>query len=215
MRVAAGLAVFLLLSASSAIAQTNPAWGGSTLLRPGAADTICTTTLLPDNGKNQKKGDVATVCTTSPLPACPIDMHVRHGVGGAMVAVDENGVKRQVIAPRLRLFLDDKRPGKSGQRIVSATVTVHGSSGKARILPLDSPSGGNRQLESSDVQRTVSVNLAQWGEPGVSGDFRVPGFTSTSRVDLLSLAYADGSTWNLSGPDACRVVPDPLMRIGN
>lgn len=151
------------------------------------------------------------------VPACPIDMHVRQGIGGGMIAVDENGMKRRVFAPRLRLFLNDLRPGKSDQQIISAKVTVHGSNGKARVHPVDanadSDAGGNGDLKSGVVQRTLNVDLGNWGEPGASGDFRLPGFISTSRVDLESVTYQDGSTWKLSGTETCHVAPDFLMLV--
>ena len=125
-----------------------------------------------------------------------------------MVAVDENGVKRPLFAPRLRLFLDDVRTDKSSQRIVSAAVTVHGSKSTAKVRPIDS------KTDPGDLAMTLNVSLADWGEPGVSGDFRLPGFTSANRVDLQSVTYADGSTWKLSGGESCRVAPDPLMLVG-
>jgi len=186
MRVAANLGVFILISVVSSVAQTGSPAQNPTLLR----------------------SDPATLRTRM-IPPCPIDMHVRQGIGGALVAADENGVKRPVLAPRYRLLLNDVR--KSGQKIVSATVTVRGWNGKARALPADSDS----DLKSGTIQRTLTVNLAAWGEPGVEGDFRLPGFTSASRVDLQAVTYEDGSTWKLAPTDTCRVAPDPLMLVGD
>jgi hypothetical protein len=137
-------------------------------------------------------------------------MHVHQGFGGGMLAVDKDGVKRLVFAQRLRLFLTELRPADSDRRIVSARVTVQGSNGKARLQPLDRDSGVN----SGNMERTFSVDLQDWGEPGVSGDIRLPGFTSASMVKLQSVTYDDGSTWKVSDPETCRVAPDPLMLIG-
>jgi hypothetical protein len=143
-------------------------------------------------------------------PACPIDMRVHQGIGGGTIAVDKDGVKRHVFAQRLRLFLNELGRADSDRRIVSATVTVHGSNGKAQMLPLDGGSGVN----SGSMERTLSVDLQNWGEPGVSGDIRLPGFTSASMVNLQSVTYDDGSTWKVSGRETCRVAPDPLMLVG-
>ena len=186
MRVAASLGVFILISVGSSVAQTAPPAQNPTLFR---FDPV--------------------IVRTPMLPACPIDMHVRQGIGGGMVAVDENGVKRPVFAPRYRLLLNDLR--KPGQKIVSAMVTVRGWNGKARALPADSDSDG----KSGSIQRTLSVDLVGWGEPGVEGDFRLPGFTSANRVDLQAVTYEDGSTWKLAPTDTCRVAPDPLMLVGH
>ena len=59
----------------------------------------------------------------------------------------------------------------------------------------------------------LTVALAEWGEPGVSGDFRLPGFVSADRIDLQSITYEDGSTWKLAGKESCRVAPDPIMLV--
>ena len=157
----------------------------------------------------------ARSAATSPpqLPACPVDMSVHQGIGGGMLAVDKDGVERRVFAPRLRLFLNDLRPDRSAHKIVSAKVQVLGSSGKAGILPLNAEPAKNDGQNSGSLERTITVDLANWGEPGVSGDFRMPGFVSASRIDLLSITYQDGSTWSVSAPDSCRVAPDPLMLI--
>src|SRR5437588_167908 len=128
MRVAASLGVFILISVVSCVAQTAPTAQNQHPFRP----------------------DPATFRTPMD-PACPIDMQVRQGIGGAMVAVDENGVKRSVFAPKYRLVLNDIR--KPGQKIVWATVAVRGWNGKPRALPADSDS----DLKSGSIQRTLTV----------------------------------------------------------
>jgi len=177
MRVAAGLGIFVLFTGIPIVAQTTWSPQGPIELRP----------------------DV--------VRSCPINMHVGQGIGGAMVAVDENGIKRQVFAPRLRLFLHDVRKDKPSERILSATVTVHGTNNKPKVRPIES------EMDQREMEKTLTVNLADWGEPGVSGDFRLPGFTSANRIDLQSVTYEDGSTWKLSGGESCRVAPDPIMLV--
>ena len=117
MRVVAGLGVFVLFTGIPIVAQTTWSPQGPMELRP----------------------DV--------VRSCPINMHVGQGMGGAMLAVDENGVKRLMFAPRLRLFLNDLRTDKSSQRIVSAAVTVHGSNGKPALRPINSDDGSERHRE--------------------------------------------------------------------
>jgi hypothetical protein len=65
------------------------------------------------------------------------------------------------------------------------------------------------------METTLTVRLAEWGEPGVSGDFRLPGFVTASRVDLQAVTYKDGSNWKLAGTETCRVAPDLVMRVAN
>lgn len=212
MRVSTGLCLVILLSALSARAQNTPTTAPSSLIQPGAVNTICGTPLTIPDG-HHPSGSNETRCVTVFVPGCPIDMRVRQGIGGGMLAVDENGIQRRVFAPRLRLFLNDLRPGRADQKIVSATVTVRGVAGKAHFHRLNSVPALNAQ--SGSIVRTLSVDLANWGDRGVEGDFRLPGFASASRIDLESVTYANGSTWKLAGTETCRVAPDLLMLINH
>jgi hypothetical protein len=142
---------------------------------------------------------------------CPLQMRVRQGTGGNMMAVDEKGKQIEVFAQRLRLLLNDvRREHQTAARMVEATVTVHGTSAKGQVLPADT-----RRDSSGEIAKTLTVQLIAYGEPEVSGDIRLPGFTSTRMVDLQSVAYDDGSTWKLSGTDTCHVPPDMVMLVGN
>ncbi len=203
MRVVAGLAVFFLLSGTAAVAQYTPP---RTTTLPDGFAVFCTGPASPVDGK-QSKGSTLNSCSTPVAPSCPVDMRVRQRRGGAAVAVDANGVKRNVFAQRLRLILNDLRRDNAGRKAVSATVTVHGTGGKARMQYLASGTGNN------SMAKTFNVDLAGADEPGVSGDFLLPGFTSASQVDLESVTYEDGSTWKLAKNESCRVAPDPLMLV--
>ncbi len=211
MRVVAAVAAFLLFSGIPAIAQYSPL---PTTHLPASAGVACTEKIQPENGKHVE-GSTESICETVFVPACPIDMRVHQRMGGSTVAVDANGIKRKVFAQRLRLFLNDLRRDSAGQKIVSATVTVHGTSTKERIQRLNSAPGTDFDSSSGSMAKTLNVDLAHWGEPGVSGDFLLPGFTSASRVDLESVTYEDGSVWKLSGNQTCRVAPDPVMLINH
>jgi len=156
---------------------------------------------------------VSAVAQYAPLPTntmvqgCPVDMRVRQRMGGATVEVDSNGVKRNVFAQRLRLILNSLRHDDAGRNAVSAMVTVFGTGPKARMQSLPPESAQNSMV------RPFKVDLAHWGDPGVSGEFLLPGYTSASRVDLESITYDDGTTWKVKKNEGCRVAPDPLMLI--
>jgi hypothetical protein len=140
---------------------------------------------------------------------CPLQMRVRQGVGGNMVAVDKSGKEVEMFAARLVLLLSNFRPEhRTATHIVAATVTVHGTTARGQVLPADT-----RHDNSCEIVKRVSVKLAANGEPEVSGDLLLPGFTSTSRVDLESVTYDDGNTWRLSGTDTCHVSPDFIMPV--
>jgi hypothetical protein len=145
----------------------------------------------------------------TPLPTCPIDMHVRQGIGSKMMAVDKHGAQVEMFAARLKLLLRDFRPDRPAQQMVNATVTVHGLNGAEQIIPADA-----RPNRSSEAVKTLTVRLTPDGDPEVSGDLRLPGFTATLMVDLDSVTYSDGTVMKFAGSSACHAPPDMVMLVG-
>jgi hypothetical protein len=145
----------------------------------------------------------------SPLTTCPIDMHVRQGIGSKMMAVDKHGAQVEMFAARLKLLLRDFRPDRPAGQMVEATVTVHGLNGAEQIVPANA-----RTERSSEAVKTLTVRLASDGEPEVSGDLRLPGFTATFMVDLNSVTYDDGAVVRFAGSSACQAPPDMVMLVG-
>jgi hypothetical protein len=136
-------------------------------------------------------------------------MHVRQGVGSKMMAVDKRGAQVEMFAARLKLLLKDVRSDRPAQRMVNATVTVHGLNGAEQIVPADA-----RRDRSAQAIQTLTVRLTPDGEPEVSGDLRLPGFTATLMVDLDSVTYDDGAVVKFSGSSACHAPPDMVMLVG-
>jgi hypothetical protein len=145
----------------------------------------------------------------TPLPTCPIDMRVRQGVGSRMMAVDKHGAQVEMFAARLKLLLRELHPDQNPKRMVNATVTVHGLNGAEQIVPADA-----HRDRSAQAVKSLSVRLTPDGEPEVSGDLRLPGFTATLMVDLDSVTYDDGAVVKFSGSSACHAPPDMVMLIG-
>ena len=144
----------------------------------------------------------------TPLTTCPLDMHVRQGIGSRMMAVDKRGAQVEMFAARLKLLLRDFRPDRPAGQMVEATVTVHGVNGAEQIVPANA-----RPDRSSEAVKTLTVRLAPNGEPEVSGDLRLPGFTATLMVDLDSVTYDNGAVVRFAGSSVCHAPPDMLMLV--
>lgn len=142
--------------------------------------------------------------------SCPLAMHVRQGVGSKMMAVDKNGAQVEMFAARLKLLLTDLRPDRPARQMVNATVTVHGLNGAEQIVPANA-----HPDRSGEAVKTLTVRLTPDGEPEVSGDLRLPGFTATLMVDLDSVTYDDGTVVKFSGSSACHAPPDMVMLVGD
>ncbi len=141
-------------------------------------------------------------------PACPLDMHVRQGAGGRMIATDKNGDRVEVFEARLKLLLSDHRPNRSTQRMVKARITVRGWNGKAKVLPTDSFLAAN-----GDLVKMFTVPLAGGGLPDASADLYLPGFTAARVIELESITFDDGQVWSFTGSSACHAAPDPFMPV--
>ena len=93
--------------------------------------------------------------------------------------------------------------------IVSARITAHGFSGKWKVVTLsDAP-------DAPDLAKTVDVVLDVKGNGHASRDLSLNHFTAVTSIDLNSVTYSDGSTWQTSAPGACSVTPDLVMLISD
>jgi hypothetical protein len=141
-------------------------------------------------------------------PDCPVSMHAQQQGGlGILTAQDDRGEsrRRSGVAQHIRLILGEA--GNSTQ-IVSAKVTVRGTSPKGRMTPTVLS-----QDVPPDAKKTQVLTFkADWNE-GVSANLTLPGFTSVTSISLDSLTYADGSTWRPSNGRGCRTAPDLMMLV--
>jgi hypothetical protein len=95
----------------------------------------------------------------------------------------------------------------SSREIVKAQFTVHGFSDKWKVAPLVDGS------PAPDLAKSVHVAMDVQRDGQASSDLSLSRFTSVTTVDLNSLTYADGSTWESETPGACSVAPDPFMLV--
>jgi len=146
-----------------------------------------------------------TVLDSAKSGGCPIDMRVRQRAGGTLLSTDAQGRRVETFAARLKLELNDPRPDRKGQRMVTAMVTVRGWTPRERILPLDS--GHDR---NGNLVRTMTVPLAGGGLPDASADLMLPGFTAARKVRLESITLEDGAVWSFR---SCEAAPDLYMPV--
>ena len=147
-----------------------------------------------------------------PVPSsldCPVSMHAQQQGGlGILTARDDRGEsrRRSGIAQHIRLILGDA--GNNSTQIVSAKVTVRGTSPKGRMTPTVF-----NQDASPDARKTLVLTFKADGSEGVSANLVLPGFTSVTSISLDSLTYADGSIWRPSNGRGCHTAPDLLMLV--
>jgi hypothetical protein len=156
-----------------------------------------------------------TQLQTRPLPqaqsdtACPIAMRARHAFFLNKELID--GAKPNDRRPEdskdagMKLLLTLTDP--DARQIAAANITVHGTNGNWRLVPVNDGKG------SPNVTRTLKVPFEPGENRGVDSYLALRGFTAVSSIVLNSVTYADGSTWKTIDAGACQVAPDPLMLI--
>jgi hypothetical protein len=142
-----------------------------------------------------------TVARAVPPPACPVGLRAQHIADGTMVNTRDG--KKQETTQRLHLSFS-----KASHPIARATVNVSGWTMESRFEQTVTRSAKNGTGQNPMAVRTVTAQVTDGG-----ADVWVPGLTGVSSIELVSLEYADGSTWTPSGADSCRFTPDPLMLI--
>lgn len=136
---------------------------------------------------------------------CPVAMSARQASGGELMKA-ASGQRQTGDGPGQRINLGFSG-GKSAQ-LLAATVRVRGLTPATRALPAEQTTSGANQ-----ATRTLHLTFGDDAAVERAAELVLRGFTSVSYVDLVSLTYADGSTWT-QGEQVCRVRPDPLMLIG-
>ena len=158
--------------------------------------------LFGNSSTSQKAADSVVLYANRPdNTGCPIGFFAtRQGTGHAMSA-SETGQAGP--AQGLHLVLD-RLTEPAIERI---EITVHGVSSKARILPAGPP--------PEDVSKTFEFTRQPGSSSLSNADVWMHNVGSLSRVDLISIRYADGTAWHTTEYLKCRAVPSNFLLIGS
>ncbi|MGC1869646.1 MAG: hypothetical protein WA700_01700 [Acidobacteriaceae bacterium] len=163
------------------------------------------TSLAQGSGRNGSQPAVASVIPGS--IDCPVDMR-------AQLAL-ESGQLQQVPAnsqpspgPTQNLHLTLTNPTYS--EIVGVRITAYGLNAKGQVTPADAST-----TNSSAMQKSFDLKLKVNPKSVGSVDLVLNGFTAVTYLNVDSIRYAGGSTWQPAAQRTCHVVPNSLMLIGN
>ncbi len=190
----------VLFGAMSLAAQTAPTQVGPR----GTPSMEGPATVTTYNSDTQK-----TTTIVVPVPAssgvCPVSVHAQQSSTATAMEVDSSRPKG--LAQLLHLTLA-KQPDSS--RIARATVTVRGLLPKTRATLTPMTLGS----DPSDATRTLDVAFPAGSDKNASADLWVPGMSAVYSIDLVSVTYADGSTWKLAAGKTCHTPIDGVMLVG-
>jgi hypothetical protein len=156
----------------------------------------------PQNSSTTGTADsVVLYANRSDNSGCPVGFFAsRKATGQIMTAGD---ARQAGPSQGLHLMLDHL----SAPAIESVEITVYGVSSKARVLPAREP--------SDDVSKTFELRRETGSNSLSDADVWMHNVGSLTRVDLISIHYADGTTWHAAENLKCRAVPSDFLRIAS
>jgi len=132
---------------------------------------------------------------------CPVGFFARRQAKGQIMTAGD--ARQAGPAQGLHLMLDHL----TAPAIDSIEITVYGVSPKARVLPAHEP--------SADVSKTFELRRETGSNNLSDADVWMHNVGSLTRVDLISIHYADGTSWNATENFKCRAVPSNFLLVGS
>lgn len=138
---------------------------------------------------------------------CPVDIDAKRGLGpGQMQQSLDNRKQDSGPSQALHLTLNNS----TYSEIVGVRVTAYGLNAKGQLTPANAQSN-----DSSAMQKSIDLNLKVSPKSTGSVELMLNGFTAVTYINVDSIRYAGGSTWQPTAQHVCHVVPDAAMLIGS
>jgi hypothetical protein len=141
---------------------------------------------------------------SSDTSGCPVGFYASRRATGQIMSA---GDARQA-GPGQGLHLTLSHLTSTPADIQSIEVTVYGTSSKARVLPL-------AQKASDTVSKTFELRRTSDSTSLTDADVWMHQVGSLTSVDLISITYANGTTWHATANLRCRAVPSNYLLVGN
>jgi hypothetical protein len=114
------------------------------------------------------------------------------------------GGRPQEVASQLQLSWENRH----AKDVVAATIVVGGYDASARVIPAD-------HAVSPKLKKTYNLMVKLASEGKAITDLTARAFATVSWIDLETIEYADGTRWNASTGETCRVVPSRLVLVAD
>lgn len=163
--------------------------------------------LIQQPGQATTKSSAANQYIILRAQPCSVDMHAIQGSSSQILRA-QNGQSTPMMRPSLTLKPHD------GRQIVSATVTAHGYSAQPGSMDLVAQAVLQPpKPHSREIAKTLTIKFHATENGGFTAELKLPGFSAVTMIDLNSVTYSDGSTWQMAAQNQCSVAPDPLLLI--
>lgn len=158
----------------------------------------------------QSSGQKLSTTITTVVPAssnCPVDFSAQKGFSaGQFQNVPDKNQQASGPSQPIQLTLNNSTYSK----IIGVRVTAYGLNAKGQVTPADAVAD-----TSSAMQKSFDLKLTIDPKSTGSVDLMLSGFTAVAYLNVDSIRYAGGSTWQPSAQQTCHVIPNGTMLIGN
>jgi type 1 fimbria pilin len=162
------------------------------------------TSLAQASGHKVSQPAVAGVIPGS--TSCPVDIRAQRALSGQLQQVPAQDHQNSGPSQNIHLTLNNS----SYSEIVGVRVTAYGLNAKGQITPAETASSN-----SSAMQKSFDLNFKVNPKSIGSVELALTGFTAVTFLNVDSIRYAGGSTWQPTAQHTCHVVPEALMMIGS
>jgi hypothetical protein len=163
------------------------------------------TSLAQSSGRNVSQPAVAGIVPGS--TNCPVDIRAQKDIGA--VQLQQVPAKlQQDLGPSQNLHLTLNNSTYS--QIVGVRVTAYGLNAKGQVTPAEAAANA-----SSSMQKAFDLKLKVDPKSIGTVDLVLAGFTAVTFLNVDSIRYAGGSTWQPSAQHTCHVIPDSPMLINS
>jgi hypothetical protein len=131
---------------------------------------------------------------------CPVSLSAERRSDMMMLRTGDSRLKNSAQGLRITFNHRDE------PQIESAEITVYGLTSKLRVLPASTSS-------SDEVSKTFELRRTKGSEGLQEASVWMHKVGSLTRVELISITYADGTTWRKSQSSQCQAVPSALLLI--
>jgi hypothetical protein len=161
------------------------------------------TSVAQDSGRNGSQTAVLSAVVGG--TDCPIDFRAQKNAG-QLQQVPTKDQQNSGPSQNIHLTLTNS----TYSEIVGVHVTAYGLNAKPQVTQAEVASSTSSAMQKS-FDLKLKVNPKSMG----SVDLVLAGFTAVSYLNVDSIHYAGGSTWQPTEQHTCHVVPDGMMLISS
>ena len=135
--------------------------------------------------------------------ACPVELRATHERGEALRSASPSSEPEQ-ISQKLTLAFHNA----ATRDIVSAQITARGYSSKGQVLRLQPG------VESAPgFPQSIKVPLSLKAKGDEEAVFTFKDFTAVTALEIVTVSYADGTSWRAAEGFPCIIRPDAFMPV--